>query len=108
VCAGNMEGNYASAVARETAVKGRRGWLDRKWRVSAKGNEFLNTRDGFNVVVWRRREGGWAARILNRRTGVEVGKIGERFKCATSDDAKFACLQVIEGVKAQGGNDGRW
>jgi|SRR6516162_2113883 len=103
ICAGNMEGDYVGAVAREAAVKGRRGWLDRRWRVSAKGNEFLNTRDGFNVVVYPLRDGGWAARILDRRKDAVIGTIGKKFRCATSDDAKVACLQVIEGVKAEQG-----
>jgi hypothetical protein len=98
VCAGNMEDDYAGAVAREAMVKGKRSWLDRKWRVSGKGNPFLNTRDGFNVVVWQLRSGGWMGRVVNRYSEKELGVVGEYGSC---EFAKLACLRLIEWEKAR-------
>lgn len=44
------------ARKREAGFKNERGrrtrWLSREWRISASGNQFLNTNDGFNVVVY--------------------------------------------------------
>lgn len=69
VCAGHMEGNLAAARGRETGFKNRLSrrarWLERRWRRSSAGNEFINTNDGFNVVVFRNGS-TWAARVEHR------------------------------------------
>lgn len=73
VCAGRMEQDVAGAVEREKRFRNRavrqRNWLLRKWRISAKGNHYLNT-DGFNIVVFFNRGSElWASSITDRRTG---------------------------------------
>ena len=54
VCSGNMEEDYAAALKREKraqSIAGRRArWMNARWRISAKGNSFIN-RNGFNIVV---------------------------------------------------------
>lgn len=66
--AGHMESDYAAAEGREREAKNRanrrRHWLERGWRISAKGNEYLNT-DSFNIVMFRFGQ-GWKARISQR------------------------------------------
>src|SRR5665647_1546165 len=45
ICAGHMEGDLVAAERREAGMRSRAGkrsrWLSRKWRVSAKGNDWL-------------------------------------------------------------------
>jgi hypothetical protein len=71
VCAENMEGDYVSPRRREAEFKRRQArrcrWLTCEWRVSSRGNEYINA-DGFNVVVYPRGI-GWAARVEHRETG---------------------------------------
>jgi len=55
ICAEKMSGDYIGPKRRETKLRNlasrRKNWLTRKWRVSSKGNDFLNV-DGKNVVVF--------------------------------------------------------
>jgi hypothetical protein len=74
ICAGYMEQDLVSARRREREFRNRCArrsyWLRRKWRVSARGNQYLNV-DGFNVVVYPRRDGqgqGW--RLTHKATGI--------------------------------------
>ncbi|MEO5327063.1 MAG: hypothetical protein H7829_02350 [Magnetococcus sp. THC-1_WYH] len=73
ICAGKMT-NYGGPRERENRLKNkasrRTRWLSRKWRVSAKGNEFLNT-DGFNITIFPYNQG--------RKKGKWGYKVGERF-----------------------------
>jgi hypothetical protein len=75
ICAGHMEEDLIGARRREAAFKSERQrrarWLRRTWRVSARGNEYLND-DGFNVVVFVRGP-FWSARVENHeeRSGFE-------------------------------------
>jgi hypothetical protein len=54
VCAEKMSGDYEGPKRREAKLRNRAvrrtRWLQRKWRVSAKGNSFLNV-DGHNLGV---------------------------------------------------------
>lgn len=62
ICAEKLSDDYAGPKRRESAMKNRATrrarWLTRQWRVSAKGNRYLNIK-GINVGV--------------RRTGKPVG-----------------------------------
>jgi hypothetical protein len=55
VCAGHMEGDLTAATAREAGMTSRgakrKRWLTRKWRVSRKGNAWLNA-DGYRVTIF--------------------------------------------------------
>lgn len=59
VCAGNMEGDDERAKSRErrlqSVAKSRAAWLGRQWRISQKGNPFLNAR-GYNVAIFQKRD----------------------------------------------------
>jgi len=70
VCAEKMANDYEGPRQREARLKNkaarRSRWLTRKWRVSRKGNLFLNT-DGFNIIVfpckqpWK--QGKWGFKV---------------------------------------------
>jgi hypothetical protein len=59
VCAGHMEGDISAARTREASMKSRTGkrkrWLFRKWRLSSKGNHWIEA-DGYRVTVYPRGE----------------------------------------------------
>lgn len=99
VCAGHMEEDIDSARRRETEFKNGRArrsrWLARAWRTSAAGNDFLNTPDGFNVVVYRR-GAIWGARVGHRASGFSRSS---RRPYATSDAAKRAAFDAMLGMK---------
>jgi hypothetical protein len=65
ICAGKMTGDYVGAKERERVVrnlgKRRENWLKRKWRISGKGNQYLNIL-GHNVGVNRQGQ-GWVGRV---------------------------------------------
>lgn len=70
VCAENMEHDSCAAKRREQSLKNtarrRVHWPKRQWRVSAKGNTYLNA-GPFNVVVFSK-NGSWSFRVQNRQT----------------------------------------
>jgi hypothetical protein len=94
VCAGHMEGDYEGARRRETILRNasgrRRRWLSRTWRVSTKGNEFLNA-SGYNVVVYSQRT-GWGFRVTNRESDAYVFS---RRVMPTQDAAKLAAFDAL-------------
>ena len=55
-CAAYMSNDREGAERRDrdakSAASRRERWLDRKWKVSANGNEYLTTVDGFRVTVF--------------------------------------------------------
>ena len=84
VCAEKMSGDYEGPKRREAKLRNRAArrtrWLQRRWRVSAKGNSFLNV-DGHNLGVHMNKFKRWGYRI------------GSRFSTktyATKDEAKLA------------------
>ncbi len=70
-CAENMEQHSVRPLERERNLRNsaarKRRWLSRNWRISASGNEFVNT-DGMNIAVYQR-NGTWSARITDRFSG---------------------------------------
>jgi hypothetical protein len=99
VCAGHMMGDLAGARAREADFKKhmsrRSRWLTRAWRTSRKGNDYLNTRDGFHVVVFPC-GARWTGRFEDKGTGICRAS---RPSYATKDDAKLAVFDAIERYK---------
>lgn len=99
VCAGHMEENPAGARKREAGFKNDRGrrqrWLNRTWRMSASGNEFLNTNDGFNIVVYPK-GAIWGARVEHRASGFHRSS---KLPYDTSDRAKLAAFDAMIGMK---------
>jgi hypothetical protein len=84
VCAEKMSDDYAGPRVRETRLRNRAArrtrWLQRKWRVSAKGNSFLNV-EGRNLGVYPTKTKRWGYRIDSQ--------FGPR-TYATKDEAKLA------------------
>jgi hypothetical protein len=79
-------------------LKARRNrWLDLRWLFSAKDNQYVNTRDGFNVVVYRH-AGHWAACVTHCATG--AARLSER-EYPTSRAAKLAAFDAMIEMKKQ-------
>ena len=99
VCAGHMEGDVLGARKREAGFKNERGrrkrWLSREWRVSSAGNEFLNTNDGFNIVVYPK-GATWGARVEHRSSTFQRTS---KLPYQTQDHAKLAAFDAMIGMK---------
>jgi hypothetical protein len=97
VCAGNMEEDKKRAEEREkkrkNLTKRRINWLTRRWRVSAKGNEFLNT-DGANIVIFRQ-SFIFRARITPQEPDDLCFEQYVTRQYMTSDEAKLAAFDRI-------------
>jgi len=98
VCAGYMEQDYEAARHRERSIKNaarrRSKWLNRAWKISAKGNPYLNT-DGFNIVLYKRSK-QWSGIITNSETG---DALHARRRYATLDEAKLAAFDAMIFLK---------
>jgi hypothetical protein len=94
VCAGHMEGDLVAARTRETSMQSRTGkrkrWLSRRWKVSRKGNPWLQA-DGYRVTVYER-GGGWAATVS---TVDDSAVYHARRNYPTQDQAKLAAFDQI-------------
>jgi hypothetical protein len=100
ICAGNMEGDVATARTREAAMKSRaskrKRWLTRAWRVSAKGNPWISA-DGYRVTVYPR-GGGWATTVSSDDNSfVHHG----RLNYPTQQQAKLAAFDHITRLEAR-------
>lgn len=99
VCAGHMEEDLVGARRREAAYRNDRSrrsrWLQRRWRLPAAGNEYLNTNDGFNVVIYSN-VAIWGARIKHHASGFARSL---RLTYQTSDHAKLAAFEAMLGMK---------
>ena len=102
VCAEKMEEDYEGPRRRErdlrAAASRRSRWLLRKWKISARGNSFLNT-DGLNITIYRFDDGMWGGRIAERSSG---RSIASRRRYKTSDQAKLAAFDGMIFLKARG------
>jgi hypothetical protein len=102
ICAGYMEQDPTAAYAREARFKNlmarRARWLARDWRVSGNGNDFLNTQDGFHIVVYPIGD-IWGARFTDKRTG--YSRASKR-PYADEAAAKLATFDAIAAYKARG------
>ena len=110
VCAGHMEEDLVGAQAREKAFKAsssrREKWLARRWRYTVEYDSEgrLNNAEsvkagGFDVSVWRRRDGsGWAAKVEHRDTGRR--RYSERYY-ETMEAAKLAAFDAMIGMAAR-------
>ena len=103
VCAGYMEDDCERARSRERALRNaaqrRRRWLSRRWKISEKGNPYLNT-DGMNIVVFRKRPGVWGARIKDQDTDQEETS---RNPYSTEDAAKLAAFDAMISLREDRG-----
>jgi hypothetical protein len=101
ICAGHMEQDLVGARQREASFKQRlsrrANWLRRSWRLSSTGNEFINTQDGFNVVVFRN-SNVWGARFIDKATGYT--RFSQR-PYESSNAAKLAAFDAIARYKTR-------
>ena len=102
-CAERMETDRQGPRRREQALKNaanrRSRWLSRQWRVSGKGNAFLNT-DGMNIVIFRKRPGVWRGRIKDRLSGESVTS---KKTYPSEDAAKLAAFDAMIFLKQKRG-----
>jgi len=102
VCAGKMAEDYEAARYRETLLRNaatrKKRWLSRTWRTSLKGNEFINTNDGYNVVVFSV-AGSWSYFVKNRTTE-EAFKPRRPF--TSCGEAKLAAFDTLVWMKDSG------
>ena len=104
VCAGNMEADYEGAQRRERAARNtasrKARWLSRRWKVSAKGNSYLKTRDGFHVVVFPATfpRGQWTARVEDSTTDAHIYA---RRTYPTEAEEKLAAFNAIIALKSR-------
>ena len=106
ICAGRMEEDYAGAHEREKSLRNaagrKRQWLDRIWRLSSKGNSYINA-GGYNVVVFSLSEtaeiGNWGFRVTNRTT---EDFIQSRKPYPSSDAAKLRAFDAVIWMKQRG------
>ena len=103
ICAQHMENDYEAPRRRErtlrNAAQRRHRWLCRKWKISAKGNAYLNT-DGMNIVVYCRTRTLWTARIEERATG-RFETLKRRY--TDEDTAKLAAFDAMIILKHERG-----
>ena len=103
VCAENMENDYEAPRRRERTLHNaaqRRGrWLSRKWKVSKKGNAYLNT-DGMNITVYRRNGDLWGARIKESASDRSETSKG---RYTNEDAAKLAAFDAMIFLKRKHG-----
>jgi len=94
ICAEHLTNDYVNPRRREHALRTKSSrrdrWLTRSWKISAKGNEYLNTRDGHNVGVFEVQGGRFKAWIGNKRGTIEY---------TTSDKAKLAIFDALEKMR---------
>jgi len=97
VCAEKLTEDYVNPRSRENKLKNKAArkakWLTRTWRLSSKGNQFLNI-NGYNLGIFSNkfRPGQWKYRIDNQFSeksyaSVEAAKLGlfEEFWRLTQD-----------------------
>ncbi len=93
VCAGNMEEDYEGAKKRETEYKNlmgrKRTFVNRNWRWSRKGNEFLSI-DGYIITIFGD-DSNWKASVKRAYTGeVKFSKVYN-----SNSEAKLAAFDAI-------------
>ena len=97
ICAMKLSGDYVNPRNQEAKLRNKalrkKKWLTRKWRISAKGNEYLNV-EGHNLVVLpsRYQQGLWKYKINDRFSRQSYGSV-EQAKTALFEDF-WATLQA--------------
>lgn len=94
VCAEQLTEDYVTPKRREYELRGRAArrerWLTRKWKLSRKGHEYLNTRDGHNVGIFEVGVGRFKAWIDDRRGRIEY---------ASAERAKLGICDALERMR---------
>ena len=92
ICAEKMSNDYIYPKQKERNLKNkalrRKKWLTRTWRVSEKGNEYLNIR-GYNIGVYKTKYGKW---------GWWVDQLFSRKDYNTKDEAKLKLFDYFQNI----------
>lgn len=98
ICAENMEQDYLRPREREKRLRAlasrRKTWGRRQWKVSSRGNPYLNA-EGYNLVLTQSGR-GWQVIIKNRET--ERQQAGHKY-FHTENEARDAALQALLWAK---------
>jgi hypothetical protein len=102
ICAENMENDYINPRLRERHLKSnirrRESWSRREWKISAKGNLYINTQ-GFNLTVFPLTDDkgrSWGLRVTYRESG--MSQMGRR-RYPSEEAAKKAALDALLWAK---------
>ena len=102
VCAERMENDYVKPRVREkkfkSTAKRRLNWKKRKWKISRKGNFFVDV-DGFVIVVFPRKlngQEGWSLSVKKKKT--EKQQFGQ-YLYLSVEEAKLAVFTALNWVK---------
>src|SRR5262249_10576368 len=94
MCAEQLTEDYVTPRRREHELRSRAArrerWLTRHWKLSQKGHEYLNTRDGHNVGIFEI-EGGRFKAWIDKQRG--------RFEYASADKAKLGIFDALEKMR---------
>jgi hypothetical protein len=105
ICAGHMEQDLAGARRRERTMTSRAGkrarWVRRRWRVSAKGNEWLRA-DGYRVIVYQAADGRWGATVAADDEDDDGLVRHTRRRFSTISEAKLAAFDFVSRLLAAG------
>ncbi|MDR0312508.1 MAG: hypothetical protein LBI14_02830, partial [Treponema sp.] len=101
ICAGNMEGNIEEAKKRDAFMKSRmvkrKRWLDRVWKTSKKGNQYIKS-DGFTIVM-KNRNGLWSALVKSEDGSFEKWSTRRISNENLMKLAAFDCLTNVLAVR---------
>ena len=103
MCAGHMEADYEGAKRREQEVRNtasrKARWLSMRWKTSAKGNQYIKTRDKFHVVVFPTVDRlQWCARVEDTTTRAAIFS---RRTYPTEPAAKLAAFDALIALKSR-------
>jgi len=95
-----MEGDPQKAKERDAFMRSRmnkrKNWLERKWKISKNGNQYIKS-DGF-LVVMKQRDGMWSAFVKSENGDFE--KWSSR-KNANENEMKLAAFDCLTKVLAE-------
>lgn len=97
ICAERLTDDYVKPRELEQNLRNRANrranWLRRKWKISQKGNIYLETKDGYHVGCFPTKNGKFKAWI-----GKRTGKLCH----PTEDAAKLAIFDALEQIREKG------
>ena len=100
VCAGNMEDDLVSAKRRDDFMKSRsnkrKKWLNRNWKISAKGNDYIKS-DGY-IIVMKDKNTFWSAFIQSED---KTFKKWSQRNYKTINEAKLAAFDYLTKILSE-------
>jgi hypothetical protein len=106
ICAGRMCDDPDRVIETETRLRQvasrRVRWLFRKaWKVSARGNRYINDRELHGVVYPVPARGGFGFLVEHRQTKVRM--LASRKFMATEEEARLRLFDAMQWVRQRGG-----